>query len=176
MKTYSTLERATSLIIAEQGSPKNWNTSVDNLYSIYKSYLKTSKECGTDEGCFPQFNSTGYKRLNGNVSNAENDIWDVNQNIRKLVLSDGVQLLFEYDSSDCTSKILDDSHENICAAIWADINGTKAPNQMGRDLFGFVLKENGLYPVGCDNEDYCKITNSGYGCACRVLHEGKIDY
>ena len=71
----------------------------------------------------------------------------------------------------------------ICAILTVDINGQKKPNQFGRDIFGFALKEHGLYPLGCE-ADWCDKTvdgddhgrGSGWGCACKVLREGAINY
>ena len=42
-----------------------------------------------------------------------------------------------------------------------------------------VLKENGLYPRGCDNQSSAVCQNrtkTEYGCACRVISEGAINY
>ncbi len=86
------------------------------------------------------------------------------------------------------------------ADIWIDVNGTSAPNTMGRDIFGFYLGENGkLYPLGAKdvslydteggNADAiwsnanaarrCLNGNIGdsYGCTGRVVADGyKINY
>jgi len=48
------------------------------------------------------------------------------------------------------------------------------PNTRGRDVFIFVLQENGLYPAGCDSGS-CP-NNDGFHCTCRVLREGAINY
>ena len=82
---------------------------------------------------------------------------------------------------------------NQAAAIVIDVNGSSAPNVIGRDLFYFYLGENGiLYPVGgLDSvvfdagtqswENACpingNITWNGYACTARVISEGyKITY
>ena len=80
-----------------------------------------------------------------------------------------------------------------------DINGSKNPNTVGRDIFQLnVGNVGGVYPLGshatseltngnpdqsywrtATNELYtCKSdgVSSGYGCAARVLEEGKMDY
>ncbi|MBQ8459389.1 type II secretion system protein [bacterium] len=79
-----------------------------------------------------------------------------------------------------------------------DINGFKGPNKMGRDIFQFVLSDDGtIYPWGsqafskffCGNLTSCywNSNNSsvscikydsdrGAGCAGRVLEEGKMNY
>ena len=167
-KAYSTLSQASEMIMTEQGSPKVWNTDVDSLYNAYKSHLRNAKECGSTSGCL----SAGkYRFLK---SSGYDDNWDNSNIMRKLILSDGTQIAFgRYLTPDCTGS--NHGSKNICADILVDLNGSKAPNIIGRDLFAFVLKETGLYPAGCD-VDECSTAQYGYGCACRVLQEGKIDY
>jgi len=79
-----------------------------------------------------------------------------------------------------------------------DINGTKGPNMNGRDIFHFNLGDNGiLYPkssqafaeyekndtwywkISTNNLRTCEIKSKqsfGFGCAARVLEEGKMNY
>ena len=82
---------------------------------------------------------------------------------------------------------------NQAAGVFIDVNGSAAPNVLGRDLFYFYLGENGiLYPVGgrdsviFDNntaywENGCpingEITDFSYSCTGRVVAEGyRITY
>ena len=79
-----------------------------------------------------------------------------------------------------------------------DVNGTSAPNTVGRDIFRFAIGGNGfLYPCGGSDyaamwpdthsiwseqggEDSCldgAIAGGGWGCTARVIEEGyKINY
>ena len=172
-KTYSTLSQVTNQIIAEEGSPKgddSWLTNVDDLYGMYKKYLNDAKDCGSSSGCLT---ADKYLFLNGK----EEASFNSSTTYRKLVLADGVQLLFAYRSYNCNNT--EQGSYNVCGSIMVDINGHKGPNKRGLDNFAFVLKENGLYPRGCDNEDESECqdrTQKGRGCACRVLREGAINY
>ncbi len=87
---------------------------------------------------------------------------------------------------------------SIAADIWIDVNGTDAPNTLGRDIFAFYLGTNGkLYPLGGKDVQILddpnnpalwnessgrdcrdgRIANGGYGCTARVVEEGyKINY
>lgn len=65
-----------------------------------------------------------------------------------------------------------------------DVNATKGPNQIGRDIFLLKRNADGVYvPKGGDtwndssSSDYCNPeTGLGYGCAARVIQEGTINY
>ena len=67
--------------------------------------------------------------------------------------------------------------DKICAYIFVDVNGQKAPNMWGRDAFRFYLTENGLFPTGCSyNKNNCKSGDSGIPCTCVALREGAMNY
>ena len=168
-KVYSTLSQATNMIIAENGSPKGdegWADSSDHVYQLYKKYLNNVKECGSEAGC--------SHRLKLKSGAADPTNWETYTDAKKLILSDGVQLAFYYaDAGKCDKN--EDGTLNICAKIGVDLNGEKGPNQWGRDYFRFVIKEDGLYPMGCDSEA-CVNSVYGGGCACKVLREGAMNY
>lgn len=176
-KAYSILSNATRLIIAENGTPKaadgGWADSTLHMYELYKSHLKNAKECGMASGCFLE--RTEYKFLNGSVQHFS---WDMNGTRRTLILADGVQSAFVFYDNDggrnCSSAW--NGSKNFCAEIFVDVNGSKKPNTFGRDLFRFVLKENGLYPSGCDYDDCLYAGSTGWGCACTVLKENAMNY
>jgi len=168
-KTYSALAQVTAKIIAEEGSPKNWSYADQNIYNLYKKHLNNAKEC-LGAGCYEQ--NVMYC-LNGSVCNTfDNDYYPD----YKLILADGTQLIFSRISSsnhnDCSLNVYGST--GVCYGIIADVNGMKRPNTRGRDVFIFVLQENGLYPAGCDSGS-CP-NNDGFHCTCRVLREGAINY
>ena len=175
-KAYSTLSQATQAIIAEECSPKgeeSWFSDNISLYNMYKGYLNNAKECSTAAGCNNQLDNGMYKYLGGST-------WAKGEagSFQKLVLADGMQIIFErniYMSNTCNQNV--SGSKDVCAWIYVDVNGEKKPNIIGRDLFGFVLKENGLYPRGCDDDSFCgKCNANGWGCACKVLREGAMNY
>ena len=179
-KAYSTFAQATNLIIAEEGTPRadkgGWATNANNIYKMYKRHLNNAKDCNSQHGCF---NQGTYKFLNGDEDNRD---YNTSYDWYKIVLADGVQVAFSNDTvADC-GRTIDGISTNVCAPIFVDLNGEKKPNTFGKDVFGFVIKENGLYPNGCDDERYCDAASTtgnfgkGYGCACKVLREGAINY
>lgn len=66
--------------------------------------------------------------------------------------------------------------------IWVDVNGNKAPNQVGVDAFRFYIAKKGIIPAGTpddsDNlfEDTCNLNGQGDGCAAWVIFNGNMDY
>ena len=173
-KSYSTLAQVTSQLIAENGSPINWSTSVDDIYNLYKTKLVSAKDCGSGSGCYEQKGRVKY--LNGNSYGTG---WNDNNYHRRLILNDGVQLIFGGAANDfsqtCTATHMGGT-QNICQIFFIDINGNKNPNQWGRDLFAFVLTPDGLRPAGYENVTTCSTTQEGYDCAAKVLRENAMNY
>ncbi len=165
-KAYSVMAQATNQIIAEEGPATNWVTTPEFVYELYRKKLLNAKECGTEIGCMTQ----SYKHLH----KGDTPVWHLSDSYRRLVLADGVQIMFDPDIYSLCDKSSIDS-TNYCARFYIDINGEKKPNIHGRDVFSFVLKKQGLYPRGCEDDNEC---DSGYGweCTCRVLREGAINY
>ena len=169
-KAYSTLSQVTNQIIAENGSPKDsddgekgWAQSSESVYNMYKKYLNSAKECAADTKCMLADRSMNYGG------------WSADRiDTRKLVLADGIYVVIDSSVSNKCARSSNGYANDFCTWIGVDLNGAKKPNKWGRDFFVFILKENGLYPAGCDFDinSYCP----GVGCACRVIREGKMDY
>ena len=176
-KAYSTLAQATNRIISEQGIPRGdiggWATDSDNVAELYKKHLSIAKECLNGQGCFP---NVSYKHFNGN--NAKNLDTNDNANYRKFLLSDGTSILIGRIIPACTQNW--DGKSDDCFQIYVDVNGAKNPNKAGVDLFSFVVKNDGMYPRGCDVADCTTYRGNdniaGMDCACKVLREGAINY
>ena len=178
-KTYSIMAQATNRIIAEEGNPRGdiggWATSTEAVYNMYKKHLSLSKDCGSGADCFEKMTSDNnfYKKLNGNSYYSAS--FTTNDQFYKVITADGAQILFAFNYPDCAYTTF--NANNVCNEMRIDINGEKKPNQWGKDLFIFVLKEDGLHPVGCDdNSSDCHKSGNGYTCACKVLKEGAINY
>lgn len=123
----------------------------------------------------------------------------------KFMTPDGVMYLVQPKGCVAVTHQYISTINNICAEVIIDVNSERRPNQYGRDLFKFIVGQNGhLYPMyGRDyakamdgkasgsnywrtNESLCagdKILPegpanvSGDGCAARVMEEGwKMNY
>ena len=169
-KTYSTLSQATNRILAEEGTPKadigGWGTTANAVYEMYKKYLSKAKECDSSTGCFS--GTYRYKTKAAITFNGSSNT---------LILADGAQITMNPSNAvfkaDCTHN--GSGTYNLCQHFLVDVNGAKGPNTVGQDTFAFSLKENGLVPTGCDFDD-CKNNSLGWGCTCKVLREGAINY
>ena len=168
-KAYSTLSQVTNRIIAEQGNPRGdiggWATTSLAVYEMYKKYLSKVKDCNTSTGCM----ASEYKRMNNQTVSYDD------ASSRRFVLADGTSVLFHsgHFSNSCEYESFGSS--NVCQIIAVDINGKKGPNALGTDAFAFAIKEYGLVPVGCDSYG-CGSDTVGWGCTCKVLREGAINY
>lgn len=190
-KAYSTLSSAYTLAVQENGTPDNWqlggmnNTAgMDNLNSIMSKYLKVTKNCGRNDGCFP---NEIYKDLNGVDSVYGNFYSDGHP---KMVLSDGTLLLMFQWRGDCdwdwgSTPAL----KSVCGPFYVDINGAKKPNQIGVDLFGFIYTKYGVVPLGAAVQSQylfvstCNLGRSsivgwsnGESCTAWVIYNGNMDY
>ena len=154
---------------------------------MYKKYLNNAREC-TQNLCI---SGTEYMYLNGSPTIHEGDedrynvsTWagfqQVNGQYNSFVLSDGVVFNVQgYMSTSCTATngIYKTGTNNQCVIFLVDLNGARKPNAIGRDAFMFVLKEDVLYPAGCDNNSAsCNKTSHGCSCACKVIKEGEMNY
>lgn len=123
----------------------------------------------------------------------------------KFMTPDGVFYLVEPKGCVAVAHQYISTINNLCAEVLIDVNSERRPNQYGRDIFKFIVAQNGhLYPIygrdyakaysgdttGSDywrnNEALCagdkKLYDapanvSGDGCAARIMEEGwKMNY
>ena len=116
-----------------------------------------------------------------------------------ITLMDGTMIYRpEFYSQDPYGKT-DNMMKGKVGYFYLDVNGTKRPNKMGRDIFYFHLGDNGIvypygsmavseYDYGNTTEGYWKTTTLPYnnceldghsyamGCAARVLETGNMNY
>jgi hypothetical protein len=123
----------------------------------------------------------------GNITN-----FLAGQNVYSATLANGMDIYMQVQNSGCggkrgPSEMLDHG----CGWIDVDINGKKAPNVWGVDLFEFLMTKDGLLPYGVADmwysgpgtsyfESQCRgygtSSWSGYGCAAWVIYNENMDY
>lgn len=170
-KAYSILQQATNLAISEHEGPEYWGMvddnveSVTNVYNYFKPYFNMMRECPNQPGCW----AYPTKQLNGTVYwSAHSTSWYQ----YAFTLADGINVLIDiYPVSQITSNFgIDESMD--CAVFWVDINADKLPNQIGRDIFAFVVTRRGLQPAGLKNTNDCKPSGNGWSCVSQIIRDG----
>ncbi len=190
-KAYSTFTNAITKSISEQGPIASWdfidesNANQQNTKFVRDILpnLSIFKDCGFTQNdiCFA---ISKYRRMNSNKSNEDYNRY---ANTYKIVLNDGTSAAFRLRFPKCTKNVGSNVHlKNVCGDVYIDINGHKAPNQNGKDLFEFWVTTEGIYPKGTKAEDgnsdsrldnsCCAKTKNGYGCSGWVITTGNMDY
>lgn len=166
-KFYSTLSQATSFIMNDNGNSMKGVCASDpnptNCYAdTYAKYLSTTKTCYQTAyygNCF--VNGTD-RFLNGNVVPAGQHL-----NAAGFILNTGAFIGFRtMDPANCANNF-NGRPNDVCTGGILDINGFKAPNMMGKDIYFFYVTANGISPAGANDVTEC--TSAGDGCAAKVI-------
>ncbi len=175
-KNYSIMQQAYQMAINDKGTPDNWDLIIQSpnddehgmLYHL-KDYLKFTKYCGTEPGCWQYGHFYG---LNGKPVDApDNHYWK-----SKAILADG-SLISVY----VNHEGFNDNYR-IFAIYSVDINGNKGPNIAGKDVFSFYFAQSQIRPFGISEaypfEKYCNKSSelNSIGCAAWVLQNENMDY
>lgn len=62
---------------------------------------------------------------------------------------------------------------NVCAVFSYDVNGSKKPNTIGKDIFQFMMAVDGIYPNTGNN---CRKNSDGYGCSSYIIKHNNMNY
>ena len=170
-KLYSVFSQAGLMSINENGYPSEWDIKNEdvtlqntNLAKYLKPYLKIAKDCGIENDCLG-YNGQTVKRLNGK------EIGNFIENSYKIVLSDGTFVFIT--QSKINENCANDGE--ICGFINADLNGKKAPNTIGIDIFRIAQINSKGIGIPQNNAD-CRLNSNGWSCGTYILLNGNIDY
>ena len=192
-QSYSIFSQALKLATAENGSVTSWDIGTFNgdnaavtmegsvkLYNILSAYLRKSKSCADEIGCFAE----NYLTLDGGEYYRGFQP-KTNNMYAKGILANGTSFAIASFGSGCNS-IFPKGYDKSCGAIYVDLNSYKGPNQAGVDYFGFFITSKGLQPIGLPEFDgeinnyvclYNQYKNgNGVGCTAWVLAKGNMDY
>ena len=201
-KSVSTIENGFKLMLADEGVDALRDTKLGHLYpyvynpdddldehnEILKKYFKIgyNLESKADKIKTFVFDDNG-KEYQKTLDSKGYD-WCGSDASAKINLVDGSTIGLEFSS--------DFSKKNFQGEVDIDVNGDKkGPNQCGRDIFDFMLLQNGnlvpkygKYYADGDDERYYKTSSKswvtcnpsngvGIGCAARIIENGwKMDY
>ncbi len=174
-KGYNDISQATKLLKEDnENSLKGLFSDITQVQEIFSKYLNVSKKC-TDNDIYGKCWSKENNFLNEKKAS--------NQKATGFVLSDGSYLKFVSASIDCTSDNIGHLKEaNGCAMAFFDVNGLKAPNKFGKDIFVLHFLKEGLFPGGagisaysnsCDPYSSNIMEQKGFGCASYYLKNEK---
>jgi hypothetical protein len=190
-KAYNTIKAVEREAIQEYGEPVTWSdwSSLSLAQATEKyfiPYFDIMKNCGnsSDKGCWHNLGSIKY--LNGTDGYGGYD----NGSARyRFITSDGMFWVFAKNSLKPPERI---------GNFQFDVNGKKAPNIIGRDIFEFeVFPNKGIAPAGAydHGNENTTLTNErrdsttsiygcskestnqgGWMCAAKVLSENAMNY
>ena len=172
-KGLSTLAQAKKLAEAKNGSIEGWDldagVSAQNAAKIWgyiKPYLSVVKDCGSGTDCY-QDNNILF--LNGNPETYSHN---TDSRYYKFVLADGSVMWFR-GSGGNESVLGVDNNNTYIAVFFYDVNGIKAPNTLGKDIFLYVMNINGVYPSVAND---CSKSSIGWGCSGYIIKHNNMNY
>ncbi|MCQ2957718.1 MAG: type II secretion system GspH family protein [Candidatus Gastranaerophilales bacterium] len=187
--------------------------SMKNFNEALLHYSSNNKKCNGSLTCtglfsqnndhsaasqmLPAFVSADSKNNNcwaGNISNPDKNLnnYSCIIDIKKVIFA--TQNVA--NNTNCKTDLLNPAAgigkhklQKSCGYLYIDVNGTKAPNAFGKDVFIFVITDNApsyLYPVGGkfwqDATNFngikeCMQDGDGRGCAGKIIEDNmKINY
>ncbi len=173
-KADSSLSQAVSKVEMESGPPGKtpyWNDP-EKFWPLFTGHFNVIKICGYNEtGCATK----GQPKYLNNTNSVVADYDGYEYGMRT---ADGMWYNYRGGASPCALNGLSASTQASCIGRFiVDVNGDKAPNKFGEDMFVFALVKNlGLVPAGIDGVTDCTRTGLGMSCAAKVIREGKISY
>lgn len=173
-KIYTVLNQVTMFVMLDKSSPNYWGfdeysqDSSQLAYSYYKPYFKVVRECSNQAGCWHY----PTKFLSGQIYMRRAQFYQY-----MFTLVDGMNILMNIYPKEVIISEFGVNVEKDSLVFIVDVNGDVWPNQIGRDIFAFVLNGDEIVPSGKDNSYNCNRAASGLTCTSRVINDGwKIKY
>ncbi len=173
-KIQNSLTQVTQLVIVDNMSPLYWNlseydyNSAQKAYSYYRPYFKVLRECSNQEGCWKY----PTKYLSGRVYLTHTEPYQY-----MFTLTDGMNVLINVFSKEIIEEEFGVRVDAPSVVFIVDVNGDRRPNQVGSDIFAFVLDEDRILPAGADSTYNCNTAGFGLACTARVMSDNwKISY
>lgn len=171
-KNFGQAATAVKRIYTEKQSGEIDFDSSSNLRTDFASVMRTLKE-----DTFDNFSVSSYSGYGDSSSFS----WSTSSD-PALKMLDGAIWTFVSTSATCadSSNLL----ENICGKIYIDVNGSKEPNKIGKDLFGIWIikldKSYHAYAMGSNNDendcvDPATSAEESWGCSANSLFKNADD-
>ena len=176
-KVYTVLNQAFKLSEVDNGEFEYWDVDYsdpDTYFEKYwKPYLKINKICKTYKECLYPSNSPWYY-LDGSPFTMS--VIALGYRV-SFYTSDGTYMAISLVNGGGTDEDGNEVPIVYSQSIYVDINGAQRPNQLGKDLFMFLITKKGVMPLCYDysrdeiNED-CSKNGSGRSCLAKIISEG----
>lgn len=178
-KGYSVLGQSYTMLMADNGGVITGNVFTGGNAMVLNAFapkLNIIKNCGVAAGCHP---TTPLYSVNKTQISSSMETGIVGA---KAVLADGTVVTFEDFTGDCNLNKGSGALANTCGFVTMDMSGFVAPNAAGRDIFGFYLTQDGVYPAGSNGDTVYSCNTAGttmttsLGCTAKVLTENAMTY
>ena len=189
-KMYSVLSQAYLLSVEKYGTPDEWgfgnrdagsSTEDDTDYVAGNAKIMKDKlfeQIKNIKVCEKGLNKTEcglgdkYYYANGSIAS------ELNSKVSALSMIDGNGIMVLINNGSCSENRGDGKHlNNICGWVFVDTNGSKPPNTIGKDLFGFYLTKYGIIPSGTKEEtNYSIYHATGHGRTAWIIFNENTDY
>lgn len=176
-KIYSELNQATKLIANDSGGrlDGSFGTTLnsDNYRDVYIAYLKNVKLCDKNQGT-----SCWSSTANLNTPNVHDWYCNWSGGRSTAIMPSGAILCFGHTKVDCSD--INAGQTTGCGIIYIDVNGLKAPNTWGKDVYCALTNIDGNFtPCGAPgtyagnpiNLQGCKSTEMGAACSAEYLYK-----
>ena len=175
-KAYSVLNQAYQNSVADNGPSEYWQESdeigVKEYFNRYwQPYFKGINTCKS------KHNYCGYAEQPFFYLNGSEAGLGVTDSRAFFKTNDDIFFMFTDNTRDSESNLVPWQY------IYVDINGSKAPNTFGKDLFVFErVAGKGILPFGYNLStntinSNCRLSSGGTYCARKIMSEGwKINY
>jgi type II secretory pathway pseudopilin PulG len=181
MSIYSLMVETSQMVLTDYAGDLSGNfANTEELMNAYGKHLKVLKSCpeGAINDCW---NGDVTYRLGHRLIVSTGTIDS------SMILANGVRLRFSKLKNDFSNSC--QSQDNYfykgstkytaCDIVWVDINGHKAPNELGRDTYLLIIY--GTIPILADGipgtqDGLESCEDGGYGCAGKLILDRKMDY
>lgn len=173
-KAYAMISRVALYVVNQNDSSAYWDlnkysySSSALAYSYFRPYFKVLRECSSDKGCWHY----PTRFLSGKVYMSRSQ-----SHYYMFTLVDGMNIIMSVFPKEIINSEFGVNVRQDSLVFIVDVNGDTFPNQMGRDIFAFVMKDDRIVPGGHDSTYNCNKVSSGLSCTTRVIHDNwKITY
>lgn len=180
-KNYSVISNAIKLAYGyDYDDFTDWNyvhspNFTKEVYGKLSKYLYVEKVCGTTNRNECWADKTYAKNGQYGVYFQNSGKYSGGSETFGFILNDGTSIFIDI-WAESTMNGLGISKKLILPeaslGFWLDINGSKGPNTIGKDIHAMALTKRGIVPAGIDNESRnCnnRNTNNNFDCTAKML-------